>query len=70
MRSLGVFAWFAGIPGPHVAGRNNRPLRVEDWNQRLRILRDDALPHVLDDLAHVERDNETTPHVILVTENR
>jgi hypothetical protein len=60
-----VFAWFAGIPGPHVASRNNRPLRVEDANQRLGILRDDAL----DELAHIERYHEAPSDVILVTES-
>lgn len=44
MRPFGEFAWLAGAPRSHVSRRNDRLLRAEDWNERLAVFRDEALP--------------------------
>ena len=51
VRTLGKFAWLASIPSPHVVGRNDGSLSVEDRNHRFGIFRDDAFPHVLNQFA-------------------
>jgi hypothetical protein len=55
------FRVVTGLPLYHVlyiAGRNDRSFRVEDGNQRFGILQNDARPHMLTNLAHIERYDE------------
>ena len=70
MRALGVFARLARVPGSHVAGGNNRPFRVEDRNQRLGIFAANILPHMLDDFAEIQSDNESASKLVLIEQRR
>jgi hypothetical protein len=58
------------VPRPHVAGRSDGTLPIEDEAAPLYVLEADALKNMLDDLRHVDGHHDTSPQLVLIEEWR
>ena len=65
-----AMAGLAGVPGAHLAGGADRMVAVEDRLEALAVFLADGIQDMLNDAAHVERDDESAAQVVLVEERR
>ena len=63
-------AGLARVPRAHPAGGADGMIAVEDRLEALGVLLADGIQHVLNDAAHVERDDEPATQAVLVEERR
>jgi hypothetical protein len=64
--ALGVPARFAAVPGQSDSSGANRPLCVEHRFQRDSAFKTNCFPCIMNDLGHVQRDDDPSPFVIFV----